>query len=248
MTAITNYFTNIPLIQYRFGDAEDPVLFNNITQYVDLIDELKENVAFYNKYTIQSGERPDTLSYRLYGTVDYYWTFFLLNDNLRREGWPISTNEVLNMKQSKYPYRTLVTTTEIADIFTPGDVFRGTTSGTTGTVIKRNLDLGQIVYDSGGNNLNSGETITYLDAEFGQVTASVLADYFQYDSVHHYEDADGITQDIDPHTYTIPSGYVPVTWGERLEAANDSLREISVFNPDVIGSIVSEFFEFHRGQ
>ena len=247
MTAVTNYFENLDVVGYRFGDNEDAVLYNNLAQYVDIIDLLKDNVSFYNNYTIQSGERPDTLSYRLYGTVDYYFTFFLLNDKLRKQGWPLFSTEITALKASKYPYRTLTTTTDIAQIFNPGDQFEGLTSGTTGTVIKRNLDLGQIVYDSGGNNLNSGETITYLDAEFGTSIAVVRDDNYQYDSVHHYEDADGIIQDIDPHTYTIPSGYVPVTYAERLESANDSLREIRVLRPDVVGDIVAEFFAFHKG-
>ena len=47
----TKYFKNFESLAYRFGNLEDPVLFNNLTQYVDLIDEIKSNVAFLNKYT-----------------------------------------------------------------------------------------------------------------------------------------------------------------------------------------------------
>ena len=80
------FFKNFDIIDYRFGDNEPPVLFNNITQYVDMVDQLKDNVSFYNKYTIVAGERPDTLAYELYGNTDYYWTFYLMNDHIRESG------------------------------------------------------------------------------------------------------------------------------------------------------------------
>ena len=66
------YFKNFNTVNYRFGDNEKSNIFKNISQYVDLIDQVKSNVAFYQKYTIVSGERPDTLSYELYGTCLLY--------------------------------------------------------------------------------------------------------------------------------------------------------------------------------
>ena len=34
----TQFFKNFELLPYSFGNDEDPVLFNNLTQYVDIID------------------------------------------------------------------------------------------------------------------------------------------------------------------------------------------------------------------
>lgn len=249
----TNYFESVNLVDYRFGDNEDPVLFNNITAYVDIIDQLRENTSFYNKYTIISGERPDTLSYKLYKTTDHYWTFFLMNDNLRRDGWPISTSELNAVASSKYPNRVFTTTAEIADRFYTGQTFQGLSSGTVGKILKRNLDLGQIFYDSGGNNLNSGETVqltaeSLAGTDITNPNLVVLSDFSQVDSVHHYEDGDGLWQDIDPHTYIIPAGYSAVTRRQRLEEANDALREIVVLKPEVVGRVTSEFAAFMRNE
>ena len=36
----TKYFQNFANVNYRFGDNEKPVLFNKISQYVDLIDDV----------------------------------------------------------------------------------------------------------------------------------------------------------------------------------------------------------------
>ena len=96
------FFKNFDIIDYRFGDNEPPVLFNNITQYVDMVDQLKDNVSFYNKYTIVAGERPDTLAYELYGNTDYYWTFYLMNDHIRESGFRFPITNFLNMQRKDF--------------------------------------------------------------------------------------------------------------------------------------------------
>ena len=145
MSSTTEFFKNFEFVQYSFGNREDPVLFNNLTQYVDIIDKIKQEVSFLNRYTIVGGDRPDSLSQKLYGTTDHYWTFYLMNDDLRYSGWPVDTNGLLEAAISKYPNRTIVTADDIGALFPVGQVVEGATSGTTGTIIKRNLELGQLV-------------------------------------------------------------------------------------------------------
>jgi hypothetical protein len=60
-----------------------------------------------------NGERPDNLSQRLYGTPDYYWTFFIANDDLKTglSSWPKSdselsqhtTNQFKNLSAFRFP-------------------------------------------------------------------------------------------------------------------------------------------------
>lgn len=147
----TKYFKKFNKIFYNFGDNESPALFQNISQYVDLIDQIKTNISFFQDYTIISGERPDTTSFRLYDTPEYYWTFFLLNDKLRESGWPIHREDVRHSAEEYYPHRVVVTKDDIATEpfdFPVGRVVTGTISGTVGTIIKRNLDLGQLIIDT----------------------------------------------------------------------------------------------------
>ena len=147
---MAKYFnTNFPTVAYSFGDNESPVLFNNLSAYVDIVDQIKDNVAFYNKYTIQAGDRPDTLSFKLYDTVDYYWTFFLMNDHLRISGWPIPNYDILETAKSKYPYRMVTTNTDISTTFPIGQTVSGNTSGTTGVIKRKISELGQLVIDTG---------------------------------------------------------------------------------------------------
>ena len=237
----TKFFENFEFVQYSFGNREDPVLFNNITQYVDIIDKIKQEVAFLNRYTIVGGDRPDSLSFKLYGSIDYYWTFYLMNDDLRYSGWPVDTGGLLEAAISKYPNRTVVTADDIGALFPVGQVVEGTTSGTTGTIIKRNLDLGQlIIKTTNGTKFTGGEQLRYTDLNGVIQILTTTSETEQYNSIHHYENTSGVQVDVDPHNLNT-SGLVPVTFRERMEAKNDSLKQIIVIKPDSIDTVVSEF-------
>lgn len=107
---MSNYFRDFPKVDYRFGDNELPVKFQHIGTYVDILDQVKQYNVFYETYSIQNGERPDALSYKLYGSSNYYWTFYLLNHNLRDHGWPLRDAEVWPMAQKYYPNMCFTTT------------------------------------------------------------------------------------------------------------------------------------------
>jgi len=248
---MSNYFRNFGIVTYRFGNGLDPVLFNDLTAYVDLIDQIIENVSFYNKYTIQAGERPDTLSYKLYGTTDYYWTFFLLNDHVRLSGWPIASYDILSEAKKKYPFRMVTTNTNLTNIFPIGQTVRGVISGTSGTIIRKIPDLGQLVIDTGEEPnttaFSANELLTYTDVEGNLQTLQTIAESEQYNAVHHYEDADGVIQDVTLFDFGNPSSLLtPITYRNRIEKRNDSLKEIIVLKPDVVAKVAGEFFKFHQ--
>ena len=249
---MAKYFnTNFPTVAYSFGDNESPVLFNNLSAYVDIVDQIKDNVAFYNKYTIQAGDRPDTLSFKLYDTVDYYWTFFLMNDHLRISGWPIPNYDILETAKSKYPYRMVTTNTDISTPFPIGQAVSGNTSGTTGVIKRKILELGQLVIDTGDEpntiNFGSTEVISYTDTDGNLQTLTVIKESEQYNAVHHYEDTNGVQQDITLFDFGNPStSLLPVTYRDRLETRNEELKEIIVLRPDAVVQVVSEFNKLMR--
>lgn len=150
------YFSNFPLKTYNFGDNESEVLFEDITAYVDIIDQLTDDVNYYEYVTIGDGDRPDTLSYKLYGTTDYYWTFFLLNEELRKGGWPLRSQELFEAIKSQYPNSVVYTESPMVNStdedfpswFNVGDLaIQGSAASPSakGEVVERNLDLGQII-------------------------------------------------------------------------------------------------------
>ena len=69
------YFNEFENLTYKFGDEVDTVIFQNISTYVDVIDEIKNNITFLNVHTIQEGFRPDQVSIQLYGTSLYLALF-----------------------------------------------------------------------------------------------------------------------------------------------------------------------------
>jgi len=241
-----NYFKNFEFAEYRFGNNTDIDLAQNLTQYVDLIDQIKNNISFTEKYNILSGDRPDVVSFKLYGTMNYYWTFYLMNDHLRLSGWPLNNDEILDQVKSKYPNRVLTTTSEIGALFPVGQVIEGQSSSAIGEIVKRNLDLGQLfVKLTQGTKFTAGETISYVDTSATGSptrTLSITGETEQYNAVHHYED-NGVQVDIDPFSGPGVS-LTPITYRDRLESRNDKLREIVVIDPGNILQVVSEFQKF----
>lgn len=185
-----SYFRNFPLVDYNFGNEITPALFQNLTTYVDLVDRVSDDISVYETYTIMDGERPDSLSYKLYGSTDYYWTFYFLNESLRRQGWPIGQQEVYTLGAKYYP-NTVVSTkdalTEIdndsfnkfylndivatRDIGSPGANPSFANPGFKGRLLEKNLDLGQLIIEpiieirsisvtNGGSGYTTTPTIT----------------------------------------------------------------------------------------
>ena len=242
------FFKNYPRTLYRFGDEASRTAIQNLSVYVDIIDQIKDNINFYENIEIQDGERPDTISQDLYGSVKYYWTLYLLNDNLRERGWPLTVQQIRLKAIEDYP-NILLTTRDgdtLIEHFQVGDIITGQSSGATGIVIKRNLDLGQIfVKLTNSQDFSSTEIIRdNTDPEFPQ-TVQLVAATNEYDAVHHYEDGDGVWIDVDP--YSTPSALLTaVTYLDRYQLANDELRRIKVIKRSAIDRIYKAYQEALR--
>jgi len=200
---MAEFFRNFPIVAYDFGNETEPAIFQDISAYIKVIDDIKDDIAFYTTVHIQDYDRPDNFSYKLYGTTEFYWTFYYLNTDIRESGWPIPYQDLLPKAKKDYPHQVVTTTGDISKTFLPGHTVTGSVSGSTGTVIKRYLDLGQIVIDS-ANNFNAGETLTPSINGVAQTADIILvtSDTEQYNSVHHYENASGEYVDIG----LVPSG------------------------------------------
>lgn len=266
-----SFFRNFPLKTYNFGDDERATIFQDLSVYIDIIDQVSDNLAMYEVINIHDGERADTLSQKLYDTPEYYWMFYLLNENIRIQGWPLRYQDMLSTAKERYPNRVLTTeyepvaggskqtyfTETVAEEFTVGKVVTGISSLATGTIIERNLDLGQFVIKpiSGtlgiaiapGSNLIENIAVDY--GTTGQNSLKIIKASVQYDAVHHYEDTKGNWVDIDPFDQTTStSGKVAVTHLERFSAENDALKQIKCFTPEVANQVNNEFQKLLRNR
>ena len=101
----TNFFSKSDVITYNVTEDGLYVKLTDLTKTVD-VSTLNENkVSYYTYYNINDGDRPDTVLYLLYGTVQYYWTFFILNDNLKaglHYSWPLNNVALDKMINAEY--------------------------------------------------------------------------------------------------------------------------------------------------
>ena len=98
------FFNQFPKTQYSIENNAIQSVITDYFRYVDVIDRLAQNTYAYSAVDILDAERPDTLSYRLYGTPDYYWTFFITNDSLKDgiTAWPKGDSEIKNYIANQY--------------------------------------------------------------------------------------------------------------------------------------------------
>ena len=145
----------------------------------------------------------------------------------------------------------VTTNTDISTNFPVGQEVMGNTSGTTGVIKRKILELGQLVIDTGAepnlDNFGSTEIISYTDTDGNLQTLTVVKESEQYNAVHHYEDTDGVQQDITLFDFANPSPLLtPITYRDRLETRNEELKEIIVLREDAVIQVVSEFNKLMR--
>jgi len=235
---MAEYFKNFPVVLYNFGDNEAAVRFQQLNAYVDIVEQVKDDITMYLNYTILDDDRPDQLSYKLYGNMKYYWTFFAMNDDIREQGWPLSSHEMSVRVPLYYPHQFIQTYDNwFKGDFKIGNLATGKTSGTSGEIVSTDPTTGTIIVKTTDKFLKS-ELVEAGQGFFNPDTVSVQSTDFQYNAVHHFEDANG--KYIDNNPLTPPSG-TPVTYYERFIKQNDALREIKVLKPEAVAQIQTEF-------
>lgn len=232
------FFKDFPATLYKFGNETYDTVSVNLSVYADIIDDIKDSIDFYQYYNIFD-KRPDQVSFELYDDVSFYWTFFLMNDEIRRQGWPIDQAQIDDWIKSKYNNTVITTRNSLDNVFAVGDTITGISSATTGVIYKRVEDLGQL-FITGSKNFGDGELIE--DPEGNRVT--VFSSVEEYNAVKHYMDSDEFA-DIDP-TSGPGAQLLPVTYYEYVSEENDKLRQIKVIKPEALNSVISSFKEALR--
>lgn len=170
------FFKQFPKIQYDF--ERNGVITNvvNIYRSVRPLREFIDNSSAYTFYEIKNGERPDIVSQRLYDNPNYYWTFFVINDDLHdgTRAWPMSQEDLFDYMEKEYEGYAITTNPTIIrntdgiitsfedslagsvpnvsdGAFTLGETITGSISGFSGTLTKKNVDMNQLIIQ----NVNS---------------------------------------------------------------------------------------------
>lgn len=102
------YFRQVPNFEYvsRNYDKKnisDYVVVKNLFKRAKIQDDIFENLAFFDKYSIIGDERPDNVAHKVYGDSSLDWVVLLSNNilNIQTE-WPIPSNSVEKVLLDKY--------------------------------------------------------------------------------------------------------------------------------------------------
>ena len=256
---MSNYFSKFPKIAYLFGNEDQPVEYQKLSKYSDVIDQIRESISTYTEYEIKDFERPDTLSYMMYGTDEYEWTFFLMNERLRETGWPLSVNDLYDAAQKDFfkNYTAKLDLTAVinsgaasdsaaalslfADLYPMGEEVL--VDGVNGEVVMKNLDVAEIVI-SADTDITTSTSLEYAKPISGNPLTSdtVLTNtVYEYEGTHHYENDSGdwVSIILDPPSKTINA--IPKTNLDFLVDENDASKRIRMIKKQDVEAVVAEF-------
>jgi len=100
------YFSKFPILHYDINKDNNRKLAVDILKRISLRENVKNELSYSQKYTIQDGETPEMVAYKFYGNVGFHWIILLLNEITNPyTHWPISEYS-LDVKMSKtYPHK-----------------------------------------------------------------------------------------------------------------------------------------------
>ena len=230
-----SYLGRLQKVVYEFEDRT--TVFNNLATFSDIIGANIDDISSYELYDIIDGARPDQVSISLYDTPYYHWTLFLINDNLRTQGWPLSYLDLSAYILKKYPNKSMLVTADISGSFTIGTTVVGQTSNAVGSIVSKDTNIGKMTVRIIAGAFQDGEDIidSAADPAVPITISSVMSDHL---APHHYADTSGVT-DINPYTQVIPSGVSMVTNWDYEYKKNDELSKIRVLKKSMIGKVTN---------
>jgi hypothetical protein len=110
---MSNYFSKIPNFDYvsRLPNAKisDYIRVKNFFKKSKLREDIFQNLAFFEKYTIDGNDRPDNVAFKVYDDATFDWVILVANNiiNIQSE-WPLEQNDFDRYMLEKYgDYNTL---------------------------------------------------------------------------------------------------------------------------------------------
>ena len=97
------YFAKFPKIMYDIlGDGNTTVV-TDLLRRVKIKSSIKDSLTMFDTYSVEGGESPETIAYKLYGDSKYHYVILLLNNITDRYyGWPLGDSEFETYVTKKY--------------------------------------------------------------------------------------------------------------------------------------------------
>lgn len=230
------YFNKVPYDVEGNGVTRN---ITNITNFVNISKAGLDDIAFYSFYTIPDGYRPDNVSYELYGTTEYYWTFFLINDTLVNyyDDWPKAQSQIKEYSELKYDGLAALTNDDLFGKFTIGETITGQLSGATGTIVEKHPTTKWIKIEktSTTNFRLEGESLFGINSNDSISATSI--DSAAYAPAYY---VDSITGE---RTRKRSAGVRAITYFEVENEDNLTKSKIRVIKPEFISKVAAEFID-----
>jgi len=100
-----SYFSYFPMTNYELNfNSLEYKMVRNILVRAKFNESLKQSESLSSAYFVKDGERPDTLSYKIYNRSDLHWLILLVNEmHDPYYSWPMSQSQLDSYIDKKYP-------------------------------------------------------------------------------------------------------------------------------------------------
>jgi hypothetical protein len=241
-----SYFNKFPKTGYDFFGNNQLTNIPDIFRQVRTVNKRFDSATPYQLYEI-SDERPDQLSYKLYGKTSYHWTFFIINESLSQglSGWMMTHDQLQDYIETKYSGHTItqfrgrddsINKNSISGKYENGTILTGATSGAKAVVVDRAPEVNQLIINYTTDTVfQKGEAISSSDGNYIDGNYEVR----EYkNSVAYYVDENG------DKVSNYENLYLPekiVTYSEDEEIRNNESRFIRVIRKDYIEEFATEY-------
>ena len=275
------FFNKFPNIEYDFEGKGETNTIKNIFRSVRALPTFLDEFTGYSFYNVINGERPDIVSQRLYDKSDFYWTFFVINDFLHDgyRAWPMSQEDLIEYFDTHYKGTVITTnptivpdsdgldtiTNSIAGKFDLGSIVHGGTSGAKGTIVKKNIDMNQLVIqditegtsgihpitgasdsDFSGGPFQPTEALIQQQPSSHQVKIDKVFDYLDA-PYQYFKTGDELRKPVTNKTFidspeSVDENQLSFISNRLYEIEkNDTRSLIRYVQPEAIGQFVTEF-------
>jgi hypothetical protein len=98
-----SYFRNFEKGLYDIKGDGNKKLVTDLMTRVKVRQKVLNEVSLYDDYDIPNGERPETTSFKHFGSADFHWVILLTNDITDAYyGWPLSDQDFETYITNKY--------------------------------------------------------------------------------------------------------------------------------------------------
>ena len=97
------YFETFPKRLYDLKGNGQQTLVTDIFRRVKVRNNIKDNLALMSTYDVVPGDTPETISYKHFGSTDYFWIICLMNNITDRfYDWPLDYQAFEEFVKDKY--------------------------------------------------------------------------------------------------------------------------------------------------